>query len=176
MPVDTGLVAAQERIRVKSVEQLLGVYEDALDMLGPIPLGFTKGSPEDILEQFLTIAATPGGLNGIVMQNAAAVGLDAAEAQVANFVTRMYRALCRRGMGRTVTIAEINQMPDAEVQRAILAGAETVWSVQLAKRLRNTERTLARLDALDAKPKARLFEVPRRPQLDQLLGMGGAVV
>lgn len=170
---DAGLVASFEKIRKQAVEQVLTAYEDALDAKGDRPWGFTQADPEDLLEHFLSISAQPGGWDEVIAQESQSFGRDAAEQRLMKAASKMTRMLVRRGTNFTMTNAGIADLSDAEYQRAVLAGAESVQAVQLSKRLNHAARVLDKADRIDALPKARTYEVPRPPQLEQLIGMGG---
>lgn len=168
---DSGLIDSFERIRKQAVEQVLTAYEDALDAKGDRPWGFTQAAPVDLLEHFLSICAQPGAWDEVIAQESQVFGREAAEQRLMTAATRMTRMLVRRGTNFTMTNADIAALSPAEYQRAVLAGAEAVWAVQLNKRLNHAGRVLDKADRIDALPKALLYETPRPPQLEQLIGM-----
>jgi hypothetical protein len=151
---ERGLVAMLERIADRATHTLVGAYQDALATMGDRPAGFTQTDPLDLLEHFITTCRTPGMWERVIEADAQVIGRDAAEALAARTVTNLGRMLARRGMGGTV--------PDDPValQRAIEAGVEAVESMQLARRLRRAEQTLAKVEEVEARPKALVFRVP----------------
>lgn len=170
MPNDS-LISSFEHIREGAAEQRIDALARLVEMYGDRAYGFTDADPDTRLENFLTIQATPGAFEQMLQMKAQENGLPLAEMLLMREVTDLNRMLIRRGAGRTVTVAEIDRMTDAERQQLIAMGADAVYAAQFEKRLGRTEQTIKRLEKLESLPKAHLYVPPPRPTLGSLVGM-----
>lgn len=137
-----------EDLITSGVESLDEMMAEVTQALGDRPAGFQRGTRLERLEHYLQGRDSPEFWSAVIAEEAQIRGLAAAEVLVLRTARDMEAMLERAG------------------------GAEAVITAITAKRLGQSERSLRRLERLEAMPKWTVTPPVDVPTLEQILGVG----